>query len=321
MNGRCESYYVFVYTKCSLMASCTMFASQVFEYFASVRTPSGETFMTPADLMRAIVPVFPPSESNRVREGYLRGERVPGELHCAPSKFFMLFDTNNDGLISFAEEIDREEFKKVMALLRSQNRQGAQSRDSWRLGLKVSVENGGLLEYFFGTDGKACLQHGRFVQFLRDLHDEILQLEFCHYDYSSRGTISAKDFALSLVASVDINHINRMLDRVDELDNELHLRDIRITFEEFKAFAELRKELQPLSLAIFSYGKVNGSLTKNDFQRAASQVCGISITDNVVDIIFHVFDSNRDGNLSSSEFVRALQRRETDNLCSGSEGL
>ncbi|XP_030954695.1 calcium uptake protein, mitochondrial-like isoform X2 [Quercus lobata] len=294
---------------------------KVFEYFASVRTPSGETFMTPADLMRAIVPVFPPSESNRVREGYLRGERVPGELHCAPSKFFMLFDTNNDGLISFAEEIDREEFKKVMAMLQSQNRQGALSRDSWRLGLKVSVENGGLLEYFFGTDGKACLQHGRFVQFLRDLHDEILQLEFCHYDYSSRGTISAKDFALSLVASADINHINKMLDRVDELENELHLRDIRITFEEFKAFAELRKELQPLSVAIFSYGKVNGSLTKKDFQRAASQVCGISITDNVVDIIFHVFDSNRDGNLSSNEFVRVLQRRETDNRCSGSEGL
>lgn len=263
--------------------------------------------------------------------------------------FLCFFDTNNDGLISFAEyiffvtllsipessftvafkmfdldnngEIDREEFKKVMALLRSQNRQGAQSRNSWRLGLKASVENGGLLEYFFGTDGKACLQHGRFVQFLRDLHDEILQLEFCHYDYSSQGTISAKDFALSLVASADINHINKMLDRVDELDNELHLRDIRITFEEFKAFAELRKELQPLSLAIFSYGKVNGSLTKKDFQRAASQVCGISITDNVVDVIFHVFDSNRDGNLSSNEFLRVLQRRETDNPCSGSEGL
>ena len=59
--------------------------------------------MTPADLMRAVVPVFPPSESNHVREGYLKGELVPGELRCAPSKFFMLFDTNNDGLISFAE--------------------------------------------------------------------------------------------------------------------------------------------------------------------------------------------------------------------------
>ena len=77
---------------------------KVFEYFASIHTVDGEIFMTPSDLMRAIVPVFPPSESNRVREGFLRGERrVHGELYCVPSKFFMLFDTNNDGLISFAE--------------------------------------------------------------------------------------------------------------------------------------------------------------------------------------------------------------------------
>ena len=51
--------------------------------------------MSPTDLMRAVVPVFPPSESNRVREGSLKGEWVPGELHCAPSKFLMIFDTNN----------------------------------------------------------------------------------------------------------------------------------------------------------------------------------------------------------------------------------
>lgn len=50
--------------------------------------------MTPADLTRAVVSLFSPSESNRVREGFLRGEQVPGELHCSPSRFFMLFDTN-----------------------------------------------------------------------------------------------------------------------------------------------------------------------------------------------------------------------------------
>ncbi|KAK7388575.1 hypothetical protein VNO78_23396 [Psophocarpus tetragonolobus] len=311
---------------------------KVFEYFASVRTPGGEIFMTPADLMRAIVPVFPPSESNRVREGFLRGEQVPGELQCEPSEFFMLFDTNSDGLISFAEyiffvtllsipessfsvafkmfdidhngEIDKQEFKKVMALMRSQNRLVANHRDGRRLGKKASVENGGLVEYFFGKDGNGCLQHERFVLFLRQLHDEILRLEFSHYDYNKRGTISAKDFALSLVASADINHINKLLDRVEELNNDKNLRNIRITFKEFQDFAELRKKLQPFSLAIFSYGKVNGTLTKSDFQRAASQVCGVCITDEVVDIIFHVFDANRDGTLSSGEFVRVVQRRE-----------
>ncbi|XP_011017911.1 PREDICTED: calcium uptake protein 1 homolog, mitochondrial-like [Populus euphratica] len=324
---------------------------KVFEYFASLKKPDGEVLTTPADLMRAVVHVFPPSESNRVREGFLRGETVPGELHCAPSRFFMLFDTNSNGLISFSEyiffvtllsipessfsvafkmfdldnngQIDREEFKKVMGLMRAQNRQGAGLRDGRRFGLKVAepVENGGLLEYFFGKDGRTCLQHERFVQFLRDLHDEILRLEFAHYDYRSCGTISAKDFALSLVASADIRHISKLLDRVDEASNEPQIRDIRITLEEFKSFAELRRQLQYLSLAIFSHGKVNGVLTRKDFQRASSQVCGISITNDLVDITFHVFNANRDGNLSSDQFVRVLQGRETASWIAREPGL
>ncbi|KAL4564055.1 hypothetical protein LXL04_028105 [Taraxacum kok-saghyz] len=313
---------------------------KVFEYFASHQSPNGELFMTPADLMRAVVPVFTPSEATRVREGNLKGEEAPSELQCSPSKFFMLFDTNNDGLISFAEyiffvtllsipessfsiafkmfdldnngEIDKEEFKKVMALMRSQHRQGSRHRDGLRTGLKVStpVENGGLLEYFFGKNGKSCLPHGKFVQFLNDLHNEILSLEFAHYDYTSRGTISARDFALSMVASADMSHINKFLDRADQLNEEPNLKNIRITFDDFKKFAELRKQLKPLSLAIFSYGKVNGLLTKKDFQRATEQVCGIVLSNNVIDMIYYIFDVNRDGNLSADEFLRVLQRRE-----------
>ncbi|KAG8375818.1 hypothetical protein BUALT_Bualt10G0139900 [Buddleja alternifolia] len=423
---------------------------KVFEYFASVRANDGEIFMTPADLMRALVPVFPPSESHLVRDGYLRGERSPGELRCAPSQFFMLFDTNSDGLISFKEylffvtllsipetsfsvafkmfdidcdgktmkkvpraeleqqhqfrkidveqvaepgkkgwmeeflkemrasregcasptqsttdaqqfqpphvyaeqqgsgferppwpsarssgvsrtstapprlalhprpkvrgEIDREEFKKVMTLMRAHNRQGAAHSDGLRAGHKLagSIENGGLLEYFFGEDGKQRLQHDKFVHFFKRLHDEMVTLEFAHYDYKLRGTISAKDFALSMVASADLKHLNKLLDRVDDLDNLPHFGDIRITFEEFRDFAELRRKLQHFSLALFSFGQINGLLTRKDFQRAAGQVCGVSLTDNLIEIIFHVFDTNQDGNLSWREFVRVLHKRERD---------
>uniref|UniRef100_A0ACD5Z1B7 Uncharacterized protein n=1 Tax=Avena sativa TaxID=4498 RepID=A0ACD5Z1B7_AVESA len=315
---------------------------KIFEYFASTQNPEGEVYMLPADLMRAVVPVFPPSESNIVREGRLRGERNPGELQCAPSEFFMLFDTNGDGLISFAEyiffvtllsipessfniafkmfdldhsgEIDKEEFKKVMALMRSYNRQGAAHRDGLRIGLKVGqpVENGGLLEYFFGKDGSETLKYEKFSNFLKQLHDEIVRLEFSHYDIKSSNTISAKDFALSMVASADMNHINKLLDRVDDCDESPDVKDLRITYEEFKAFADLRHRLEPFTMAIFSYGKVNGLLTKQDLKRAATHVCGVDLTDNVVDVIFHVFDANGDGNLSSEEFLRALQRRESN---------
>ncbi|KAG0479996.1 hypothetical protein HPP92_010854 [Vanilla planifolia] len=285
---------------------------KIFEYFASFKSPTGEMFMSAADLMRAVIPVFPPSESNTVRDGYLSGERKPGVLHCASSPLFLLFDTNNDGLISFPEyiffvtllsipdssftvafkmfdidndgEIDHEEFKKVMALMRSFNRQGACHRDGLRVGLKV-----------------------------RDTVDSAgIALEFNHYDVRSKGTISAKDFALSMVASADMNHINKLLDRVDVLGDSFYNKDMRITYEEFKAFADLRKRLLLLSFAISSFEKANGLLTKEDFRRAAFHVCGVSLSDNVVDIIFQVFDSNNDGSLSSEEFLGVMQRREIE---------
>lgn len=53
-----------------------------------------------------------------------------------------------------------------MASLRAQNKQGVTHKDG-------PVEEGGLLEYFFGKDGKDCFQIERFSQFLRDLQDEV----------------------------------------------------------------------------------------------------------------------------------------------------
>lgn len=65
-----------------------------------------------------------------------------------------------------------------MALMRACNRQGCQHRGGFRTGLKVSgsVENGGLVDYFFGEDGNARLQLDKFVKFLRELHDEVSSL-------------------------------------------------------------------------------------------------------------------------------------------------
>ncbi|KAG0470309.1 hypothetical protein HPP92_016473 [Vanilla planifolia] len=315
---------------------------KIFEYFASFKGPSGEVFMSAADLMRAVIPVFPPSESHVVREGYLRGERKPGALQSASSPLFLLFCTDNDGLISFPEyiffvtllsisdssfsaafkifdldndgEIGLQEFKKLMALMRSCNRQGAAHQNGLRVGLKVKdcVEDAGVVEYLFGMDGNQRLQHDKFVQFLRDLHDEILRLEFDHYDVETKGSISAKDFALSMVSCADIKNINKFLDRVDVLDNNLYLKDKRITFEEFKAFADLRKRLHLLPSAFSCFEEVHGLLTKEDFRGAAFHVSGVCLSENVVDVVFHVFDCNTDGSLSTEEFLRVMQKREID---------
>lgn len=76
---------------------------------------------------------------------------------------------------AFNREIDKEEFKKVMALMRSHIRQGAQHRNGHRSRLIVDgcVENGGLVDYFFGKDGDAGLQLDKFVQFMKNLKIEV----------------------------------------------------------------------------------------------------------------------------------------------------
>ena len=62
---------------------------------------------------------------------------------------------------------------------------------------------------------------------------QIIRLEFSHYDVKSSKTIPAKDFALSMVTSADMNHISMLLDtdRVDDLVNKPDLKDIHISFE------------------------------------------------------------------------------------------
>ena len=94
-------------------------------------------------------------------------------------------------------EIDKEEFKKVMALMRACNRQGAQHRGGLRFGLKArdSVENGGLVEFFFGEDGNTRLHLDKFIKFLRDLQNEVRLQPFSSLE------------SLHFVISIDCSHV------------------------------------------------------------------------------------------------------------------
>ena len=84
--------------------------------------------------------------------------------------------------MNIIRHIDREEFQKVMTLMRTFSRHGRKHSDGRRFGFKSSVstnETGGIVEYFFGKDGKQPLRHGMFVQFLRDLHEEVYSCLCC----------------------------------------------------------------------------------------------------------------------------------------------
>lgn len=103
--------------------------------------------------------------------------------------------------LSVCREISKEEFKKVMAFMRAHNRQGLQHRHGLRGGLHVqgSVENGGLVEYFFGKDGQARLQLDKFLKFMKDLQEEVSLLSF-----SSSTVVRGVNTMISTI-SININ--------------------------------------------------------------------------------------------------------------------
>lgn len=85
---------------------------KVFSYFASQRGAGArDTWMCEADMMRSIIPVYPPEASATLRAGSLRGEPAPGLAECAPaggagksgSGLLASFDVDGDGRIGFDE--------------------------------------------------------------------------------------------------------------------------------------------------------------------------------------------------------------------------
>ena len=53
------------------------------------------------------------------------------------------------------------------------------------------------------------------------MHEELLRLEFEHYDVDKDETISGVDFARSVLSSVDLATIDTFLDRAAEMPPQL----------------------------------------------------------------------------------------------------
>lgn len=63
----------------------------------------------------------------------------------------------------------------MMGAMRQRHRQGIAQRGGLRTGLRASdsVEDGGLVELFFGEGGTRQLKHEDFERFLEKLHEEV----------------------------------------------------------------------------------------------------------------------------------------------------
>ena len=110
--------------------------------------------------------------------------------------------------------IDKDEFKKVMTWMREQTRVGKSHAHGLRTGMQVSgdVEDAGLVELFFGDDGKRGLPRTQFEKFLRDLHKEVLNS--CIMRTSVFPAYRLKEYSISTFVNqyvIVLDSCNRLL--------------------------------------------------------------------------------------------------------------
>ena len=240
--------------------------------------------------------------------------------HEEAAACFRMFDEDNSG------GMDAEEFATMMRVLRNQTRVGQQagkaySRIAGDGGTAEALDEAAAHGLFFGSRKNGTLSLRTFQQFLDDLHDAMVALEFAHYDIHGTGAISPADFGLSLVAGAGGRYVDELLKRCASLPGadgapavppppEPHRRAHHgITLEDFRQFHALKDNLGQLRCAVTAYDAANGALTKPRFTAAVHRVCGIRLSQQVVDTLFAVFDVDGDGTLEPSEFLDIMERR------------
>lgn len=121
-------------------------------------------------------------------------------------------------------------------------------------------------------------------------------------------------------------HLTAYLKRIDELSSKTQ----RISFKQFATFNRVMTHLdevpsvlvasraplaadRPQVHTAMNLASRNGC-TREEFKRAALIGTGEKLDDTTVDVVFALFDKNKDGRLDPSEFYEILHSRQTRGL-------
>eukprot|EP00010_Vexillifera_abyssalis_P005454 CAMPEP_0201553040 /NCGR_PEP_ID=MMETSP0173_2-20130828/19406_1 /ASSEMBLY_ACC=CAM_ASM_000268 /TAXON_ID=218659 /ORGANISM="Vexillifera sp., Strain DIVA3 564/2" /LENGTH=441 /DNA_ID=CAMNT_0047963641 /DNA_START=334 /DNA_END=1659 /DNA_ORIENTATION=- len=293
---------------------------KIFETFASV-TKDGDAYMTLEDFRDSLLPA---------------AMSINGDSPITETpKVFQLADVDGDGLISFSEylffttllgipkkhykisfrmfddnadgTLDIQEFVTVMKAMQEATPLGRQQRSSPfkdpRGVSSSSFDESSLLTVFFGEDGKGRLSYEQFAQFMHDLKQAVLKLEFDRYADDS-GTISAQDFALAVIGYAQPKMVASYQKKISDFQT-----NDRITFKEFCSYQYVLQKLSEVAVALKLYGFTEGVITKKAFSHAVTAVTEHTLTPTQIDIIFHLFDEDGDGRLNFEELISVMRKR------------
>ncbi|KAF3706764.1 Calcium uptake protein 2, mitochondrial EF-hand domain-containing family member A1 Precursor [Channa argus] len=161
-----------------------------------------------------------------------------------------------------------------------------------------------LQAYFFGRKGENKLQYQEFRRFMEDLQAEVQEMEFRQFS-KGMDTMRREDFA------------EWLLHYTSEEDNEVYWENMRrripagqsITFDEFQAFCLFTNNLEDFAISLKMVTGANRPVGMAQFKRAVRIATGNDLSDNVLDTVFKLFDTDGDNCLSHKEFLGVMTDR------------
>ena len=212
--------------------------------------------------------------------------------------------------------VDRHEFGNVLEAI--QIRASVPYAMHLNKIVKLGEAKGGVIAQFFGKNGDRELTPKEFGQFISKMKEELVRLEFKWYDYSNIGSISARDFALSVVGCARLKHIDGYLTKIEEMPDAL--ADERLTYADFQAFRGVWRHLRKLSVALEFWRDSSGQdFTPEDFRSVISRVMGINLSKTMIDVVFYLF-TDPAGKLNTQFMLSVMNRHfETGPILNGAQ--
>ncbi|MES1914769.1 MAG: hypothetical protein MHM6MM_006805 [Cercozoa sp. M6MM] len=162
----------------------------------------------------------------------------------------------------------------------------------------------------FGDEGIVSI--GVLKQLLHELRREIRLLEFARFDVNGDGTLSAEEFALAVI-SYATRDAERLLSRLRLVLQEhgATWRTQSVSLAEFEAFNRAVEHIDEATRVLRHYSASHDqSIQRSDLRRAFEAVCGVALSDTVIEVLFRVFDADADGHLSLDELSVLLRKRK-----------
>lgn len=292
---------------------------QRFTEFGSLECDK-QVYMTARDFLES---VLQPTPRFRLTRQFLQKERILNNKHHKASCKMHFRDMADDCILTYVDYVfllsvlmqPRNALKIYFGIL-DRDGSGKVAKDEFALLTTVIYRTAEakqenvmqsdsiLLTHFFGRDGKGYLSYSEFDLFVQNLKTEIIELEFTEL---SRGlpTVSEIDFAILLLkySCISQNDYNCFLKRFLKLKP-----NGSISFKEYCTFCHFLDNIADFEVAVRMFSLAGQPVCKQDFRKAVRICAEVDLTNNLVDVIFALFDADDDGHLVYEEFLGKMKQ-------------